>query len=437
MDQASLDIDAVTVVDLADHLGRLKATAKAMAGSFGASDRGYFTPSQDEELRHLLVSYCQTRAALFELIASFVKDVNGETDRDPGAFLIAYAAAIALVDAARFIRDNFADRPTVIAKLNEPEPLFGIPAGLYDAIGRSLTDPGHAWQLHQANDYFDEQLDMLRRLCATNAKLQAVMQIIDELGRCVRVSKSQYAKAGIAEYSRQIVDHVAKSPLLKAIYCIQQAISSLVADMHTLPGHHPRLPQRVGDELGKLLRPGDVCINRKEYAVTNYFLPGYWPHAALYLGDKDLLRKMAIEPEHKQSVLEAQKDGVRIRSLDSSLRADAIAVIRPQLERADVSKALARGLAHEGKSYDFDFDFTRSDRLVCTEVVYRSYEGIGDIKFALTRRVGRLTLASEDLLHMALRQNYFELVAVYAPVYRKRLLRGDQASDALQNTLDQ
>jgi len=40
-----------------------------------------------------------------------------------------------------------------------------------------------------------------------------------------------------------------------------------------------------------------------------------------------------------------------------------------------IDEATARGLTHEGKPYNFDFDFTRSGRMVCTQVVYRSYEG--------------------------------------------------------------
>ena len=77
--------------------------------------------------------------------------------------------------------------------------------------------------------------------------------------------------------------------------------------------------------------------------------------------------------------------------------------------------ALARGLFHEGKPYDFDFDFTRSDRLVCTEVVYRSYGGVGGVSFSLTRRAGRLTLAAEDLVDMALARQFFDTLAVVAP----------------------
>jgi hypothetical protein len=89
---------------------------------------------------------------------------------------------------------------------------------------------------------------------------------------------------------------------------------------------------------------------------------------------------------------------------------------------------------HEGKPYDFDFDFTRSNRLVCTEVVYRSYEGVGGITFQLKRRTGRLTLAAEDLLQMALDRDWFEPLAAYCPQHNQQLLTGDDADQLIRRT---
>jgi Permuted papain-like amidase enzyme, YaeF/YiiX, C92 family len=133
-------------------------------------------------------------------------------------------------------------------------------------------------------------------------------------------------------------------------------------------------------------------------------------------------------------VLEAMKDGVWVRSLKSPFDSDALAVIRPRLASADVAEALSRGMFHEGKPYDFDFDFTRSDRLVCTEVVYRSYEGVGGIKFQLKRRTGRLTLAAEDLLQMALDRASFEPLAAFCPVHSTQLQTGTDAEQLIRKT---
>ena len=95
----SFSAEARTVVNLTEHLSRLKSRAQEMSNKFSASQRGYFTPTEEDDALHLLVSYWQTRNALFELIHSL-----GAQDEDPegwpaDAFVIAFAAALALVDA--------------------------------------------------------------------------------------------------------------------------------------------------------------------------------------------------------------------------------------------------------------------------------------------------------------------------------------------------
>ena len=62
---------------------------------------------------------------------------------------------------------------------------------------------------------------------------------------------------------------------------------------------------------------------------------------------------------------------------------------------------------------NFDFDFFSSDRLVCTEVIYRAYDGLEDLRFPLQERAGRKTLSAEDLLDFALDDGAFVPVAIF------------------------
>src|SRR5262245_51122859 len=155
---------ARTVAHIARHFVELQSAAGRLVASFEASKRGYFTPTEDEEVRHMLVSYWQSRNALIELVYSFLDDTRLRAEARPAAFLVAFAGALVLVDAARFLRERFHDRPIVREKLNEPEPWFGIPEGTYDTIQRSLTSPVHVWHLYHAVRYFDEHEAQLRAL---------------------------------------------------------------------------------------------------------------------------------------------------------------------------------------------------------------------------------------------------------------------------------
>jgi hypothetical protein len=354
-----------------------------------------------------------------------------------------------LVDAARFLRHNCDDRPVVVEKLNEPEPNFGIPPGTYDCIQASLTSPVHAWHLYHAREYWNQNQKSLTDL-ARGTELEPLVEIVQRYRALNDVGLQRYAVSRARVSARRLLTS-GRDLIGKALYGLQKAVSELISGRYTQRGHAPQLPEDVADQVRKLIQPGDVFINRKEYAITNYFLPGYWPHAAFYIGRTDQLEQMGFavhangQPRWRRllecddcdsgRVVEALKDGVWIRSLASPFAADAIAVIRPRLPAGDVAQAIGRALFHDGKPYDFDFDFTRSDRLVCTEVVYRSYDGLAGITFPLSRRAGRMTLSAEDLLRLALIGQYFEVVAAYAPNYLPTIATDASGAELLRATL--
>jgi hypothetical protein len=55
--------------------------------------------------------------------------------------------------------------------------------------------------------------------------------------------------------------------------------------------------------------------------------------------------------------------------------------------------------------------------------------------FAMTRRAGRLTIAAEDLLRMALERDSLEPVAIYAPAWEPRLVHCPEVDRVLRATL--
>lgn len=416
-----LESAASTVHDIAAHMDRMRGSARDFHTHFPTGERGYFTPSEDDEVQHLWVSYHMARNALLELIQSLRADVGSVSTETLREFLVGYAAAVVLIDAARFLRDLFGPDEIVRRKLNESFDLYGIAAGSFDSIQMSLTNPQNALQIHEANKFFDEHLNAIRSFASEQPKLQSLLAVIDAMGDRTRVSKTDYVKAGLAEHQRQLRDYIVEGGLRKTVYAIQEWASRFVSSLTTMPGHVPQLPDNVATAMTAQLRAGDVFVTRKESAVTNYFLPGYWPHAAMYVG------------EHR--VIESLKDGVRERGLDSPFGNDAVALIRPIAEPSEIEKSVQRARSHVGKPYDFDFDFTRSDRMVCTEVVYRSYEGLGGMSFSLSRRAGRMTLSAEDLLQLALRCEHFHIQAVYCPLHCEDLIVDERMGDVLRATM--
>lgn len=435
-----------TVAHLAGYFQELKTRAAEFAVSGMAQKRGYFTPQEDDEVRALLVSYWQAREALSEVVNSFRVDVQLPDADRPAAFLTAFAGALVLIDAARFLRETFHHSPIVRQKLNEPAPHFGLPADVYDEVQKSLVSARNAWHLYHAARYFEEHEPLLRA-AAADGELAPIWQIVSELKHRQDLSVTRFARTKLRTRASQMFRRAWRDTLGRAMYGIQKLVGGLISERYVRPGHQPRLPPEIAQAVRGVLAPGDVLALRKDYALTNYFLPGYWPHAAVYLGDAADLEKLGLntfeavrprwarllEPGNEpRRVLESLRDGVRIRPLTSPFASDSLVVLRPRLEPSSIAKALARGISHEGKPYDYDFDFTRSDRLVCTGVVYRAFEGIGPMQFELKRRLGRLTLSCGDLIEMGITRRGFDPVAVYAPALASGLVTGSGVDAVLR-----
>ena len=203
---------------------------------------------------------------------------------------------------------------------------------------------------------------------------------------------------------------------------------------------HKQVTRHTVNAAAAFLQPGDVIVTRHAKALTNLFFPGFWPHAALYVGTPaqrqaagaSAARKNPALREPGVSVLEAKKDGVLLRPLVETLTVDAFTILRPNLRSAAITRAIERALAHEGKQYNFDFNFFNSDRIVCTELVYRAFDGLEDLDFPLRERAGRKTLSAEDLLDFALDTGAFTPVAIFGvDGCRQAVLHGDGVRDAL------
>ena len=68
---------------------------------------------------------------------------------------------------------------------------------------------------------------------------------------------------------------------------------SLIAELR-LKWKRKRVTPGVQRKLAKLLQPGDVIITRHDDAASNLFLPGFWPHGALFVGTQD--QRQALDP---------------------------------------------------------------------------------------------------------------------------------------------
>lgn len=408
-----------------------------------ASERGYFLPDEDESVRLRYLQYLSARAALLEIPAMLLDESVREDWLDElPAFVTAFAAACVLIRATSFVTELAVANPVLWKKLDEEDLRVGLPRKTFTGLYRSLASPESLSRIHAAAEFYDEHQDRIRKLAEDPEIGPVVGLLATEAGRIER--RKREAVRRHLMYRWFSFQRRQRSAWRQVMFGLFEAGGSAIAELRQPgikpPGAPKRLTPALRDELLASLRPGDVCVTRHDDALSNLFLPGFWPHACLYLGDIEERRALGVSlPGEREArsggqtrFLESKKDGVRFRAAEETLAVDACVVIRPALERSDLARAIGRAMEHEGKLYDFLFDFRTSDRLACTEVIYRGFHGIGPVAFQLKEVSGRKCLPAEDLLDQALGCGF----RVHATVGLEgnRVLFGEAAEQALRAT---
>ncbi|MED5373366.1 MAG: YiiX/YebB-like N1pC/P60 family cysteine hydrolase [Myxococcota bacterium] len=198
-------------------------------------------------------------------------------------------------------------------------------------------------------------------------------------------------------------------------------------------------PEQVA-EIDPELNPGDVLVSRKNWYLSNVGLPGFWPHALIYLGEPDKLVAFFDDPEvdawvleqtgqdigfdaymaqahpqawrayvlgdgsvHPYRVIEATSEGIGFSTLEHAA-GDYLGAMRPRLDKVALAQSVDAAFSHYAKPYDYDFDFATDHTLVCTELVWRALrpgEGKDGVDWEMVQVAGRRTLPANDLVAQA------------------------------------
>ena len=406
--------------------------------------RGEFRPVEDEAIGFWFARFLSVRedlrAVVDEVRATLDEpDSVAERHRELHFFVVGLAAVCLLIRIDRLMLFDIASHSIIQRKLNEAFPEYRIPRKHYTKIFSSFVDQGNVLAIRDAMKFAERHRGGIEALSG-DPDIGSIAAALPELKTALNPSVRRYIRRAWSYVSHKwrrrgvVSTHNVMAALLEAV----GRTASEIADLK-----NKAVTPDIRDELSEFLQPGDVIVTRHAKALTNLFIPGFWPHSALHIGRRDQVRNLSVEIspsadacwQHDISVLEARKDGVRLRTLSDTLSVDKFVILRPNLVSADVERAISRALLHHGKLYNFDFDFFSSDRIVCTELVYRAYDGIGGIQFPLRDRAGRKTLSAEDLLDFAVDSGHFMPAAIFGVAgCHDRVLYGDRVTDLLLET---
>jgi hypothetical protein len=335
------------------------------------------------------------------------------------AFLAQYRHALEIIE--RFERDPGFDKI-----LDEPLPEIGLPRGSYARL-----------KLHYLNVAIASEFAALEALAGT-----ARTDPPEPLAEAIESDRSEIWRMGRGTGVRLTAANagaVVEKTAFRAWFPVQAGVAEWMGDVKVWRPTHSLIGAAELDSALPRLEPGDILLTRREWYLSNLGLPGYWSHAALYLGtaaERDaafddrqtrVWVRAAGEPSgrlddllarthpasHARSettgdgesvrVLEAIAEGVVFTSFEHAGEADSLAVLRPRLPKREKAAAIARAFGYAGRPYDFDFDFVTDAALVCTELVYKAYLPAAEhrgLSLPLQSLLGRLALPANELARL-------------------------------------
>jgi hypothetical protein len=417
--QLNADIERLKVLDseVTDLVHQMKSMQKELDVSIEAGQRDYYLPHEGAQMRSHFRRFLVYRASLLRIVASYVGlDELPDPRIRAQCFTLGLAAAMRTYESSVRIVLMYRDHIVARRTLNESQQQHGIDGGMFDWVYESVTSERNVNLASRMADRFTRH-----RIEWHDAQVWPAVDWdwLDTriVGALDYVSKHpiDQRSASLDLFLRRIEDQ-AYAPLFE----VQSTIAEWMGDTRMID-QPPAMQAQQIKIVESELRPGDIILGRREWYVGNAFLPGFWSHAALYVGGIEDLRRLGIADHptvqahllaylaptsdgSDKTVIEAISEGVVFSSLPESMRADHVAVLRPNLSQRQITRAIVNAFEYHGRPYDFEFDFATADKLVCTEVVYRAYQGM--LEFDLIRIMGRNTLPAAEIARKFARERH-------------------------------
>jgi len=351
------------------------------------------------------------------------------------SYVLSYAAELALYEKSTRAVHRIRSNPNAVKFLNSPHPEAGLDADTFSFFRQELQGSKDRARVEAGERY----LALLDR--GFNGREEArglgvgwLWTAAERHLATIRATAPMRKTAIGVESDLEAL----KRPTRRNWYPTQKKLAEWMGDTRVRRIGTYLVSREQQEGLDRSLQPGDILLSRKNWYLSNVGLPGFWPHAILYIGAPgklskhfetqevyDYIEKISgtRQPLHEYlaaahpaewnrysmgsgkdpfRVIEAVSEGVIFNTMDHAA-GDYLAAMRPRLSKVEKARAVVEAFGHLGKPYDFDFDFATDHALVCTELVWRSYRPDGEMKgleIPLVEVMGRNTLPATEIVSL-------------------------------------
>ncbi len=352
---------------------------------------------------------------------------RSDGNRKKKAFRISYAAFLAQYRYAMDFITIIEKNPDFHIILNEPVPELGLPENTYSRLKYRFLNVirgGEFATLNIVYRFYRKDPDL-----AITKGMEEDISVIWSAGR--GRGPIQTAQNGIK---------ILQDSAFTAWFPVQKGVSNLMSKIRVRRKDVYLISQGQIKEMISELEPGDIMLQRREWCLTNIGLPGFWTHAAMYIGTPDERIEFFDDPDAKKwvksqgkkyihiedllsgtypkrykksleiqndtrvfRVIEAKGEGVIFTTLEDSAYADSLVVLRPKVPKKTKARAIFRAFNFQGRPYDFNFDFLTDAAVVCSELVYKAYlhsDNSEGLNLPLSDVLGRKVISPNNIARL-------------------------------------
>ena len=171
------------------------------------------------------------------------------------------------------------------------------------------------------------------------------------------------------------------------------------------------------------LQPLDVILEKTPFKLTDKFIPGYWGHAAIYVGNETQLKELGVwnnffvakyhnEIKEGKVIVEALRSKVACNTLKHFSNIDDYAQLRlvEELTLDQKREMIERVFAQIGKKYDFGYNVESSKKMICSELHYITFD---EVEFNTSTFMGTNTVSVDQIAEQGLIGGAFFPIDLY------------------------
>ena len=374
-------------------------------------------------LRSRLLSVAEAHEGWIGFTANDLQKTGLTPELQRQGVALSLAAALVLYDNYLLAVSLYEGDSKLRRLLNESDSAYAIRSAELDKVTCNYDSISNRERVRRAIKFYEKSAPELKQAAQNDPGLDYVVTLIEQSPSFSMVKRWSplYVVSRKLGFLGAATGDTLAGLERKGMSLFSMVFGNAVGLVETRKGKLLRQDD-VTAQVQAGLRSGDILLEKTPFRLTDKLIPGYWGHAAVWVGNEEELKELGIwddpiviphqaEIRSGRRVVEALRSGVEINPLESFMNIDSLGVMRrPAADQGARGRVVLQALRQIGKPYDFNFDVESKERVYCSKLVYLAY---GDVDWSTQKSLGRTTFTPDDVAARAVQGNELELVTFY------------------------